>query len=579
MTKHYLPSNTRRWLPALLSFGLLYGCANAPQKQVDDKPVIPKRVPEKVADRQFSTETLYALMVAEMAIDRKRYDIALTNYVQQAAATRDPDVAARATQIARILKAHTPALEMALLWAELEPYSTDAQLIACAELIDANRLDEALVFSEQLLASNNVTAFDAIAVKAAEGDISDVRSLIDRYQTLADQHPDNYQLQMGLSVLLQRDEQTDAALAAISRAQALEPENIRAGFQETRILQQMGQQDLALEKLAQLVAENPDNIGLRARYARILSAYDLNASREQFEILQRQAPNDQDILFSLALVEMESGRLHQAEEHFLNLLQRGFYQSAAHYNLGSIYSKRNETALAIEHFMQVEEGPNYLAAQAKASDILVNNNRPEEAAALLRQQRLKVDPGYHEGLYTLESEVLAGAGQMVAAEEVLTNGLNSFPQSTRILYARAMLYSRINAMSAAEADLKQILAITPDNAAALNALGYTLADRAERIEEAYLYIKKALELTPDDPAVMDSMGWVQYRRGNIEQALEQLRAALKAMPDHEIAAHLGEVLWVSGGREEARQVWKQGLELNPRSPIIRETIQRLQADI
>lgn len=561
----------------MASVALLQGCSTAPIKQTQQaEPEAP--IPAKVADRQFSVETLYALLVAEMAIDRKRYDIALNNYVQQAATTRDPDVTARATQIARILKAHQPALEMAQLWVDLEPYNTDAQLIASAELIEANRLDEAMALSERLLADGNPTAFDAIAVKAAEGDIEQSRALAQLYESLAGKHPDNYQLQLGLSVLFQHDNRNEEALVAVHRALQIQPNNVRAGFQETRILQQMGKQDLALEKLAELVKENPDNFGLRARYARILSAYDLNASREQFEILLNQAPTDPEILFSLALIENESGRLEQAESHFLSLLRRGYYISSAHFHLGTIYEKRNQRDLALEHYLEVEPGQNYLGAMVNATELMVNSNEELQALKLLRDQREVVGPGYREGLFILESEILATAGQMKDAENILSQGLEEFPQSTRLLYSRAMLYSRIDYLAAAEQDLKLILSIAPNNAAALNALGYTLADRTDRIDEAYLYIKKALELTPDDPAVMDSMGWVLYRRGNFDQALVQLRKAMVAMPDHEIAAHLGEVLWVSGIEQEARDVWREGLKLNPQSAVIRETIDRLNAD-
>lgn len=578
MTRLFVPNPIRTFVISASACTFLYGCASAPQQE-DASELRPQPAPQQVADRSFTTESLYALLVAEMAIDRKRYDIALNNYVQQAAATRDPNVTAQATRIARILKAHQPALEMAQLWMELEPNNSDAQLIASAELIEANRLDDALAISEQLLAQDEATAFDAIAVKAADNDLASVTSLLARYESLAARHPQNYQLQLGLSVLLQRAERNDEALVAIKRAQKLEPDNVRAGFQESRILQQMGQQDLALDKLAVLVEENPENIGLRARYARILAGTDIQASREQFTILNKQSPGDRDILFSLALVEMESGHLAEAEEHFLQLLQRGYYQSAAHYHLGMIYDKRQDMAPAMEHLLQVEQGPNYLAAMAKATEILARLNRSQDAIAVLQTQRPQVDPAYREGLYMIESDVLSGTGQMLDAETVLTTGLSEFPDSTRLLYARAMLYSRIDNMSAAEQDLKQILVLTPDNAAALNALGYTLADKTDRLEEAYLYIKRAYELTPDDAAVMDSMGWVQYRLGNLKEAIEQLRAALKAMPDHEIAAHLGEVLWVSGVRDEAREIWRSGLELNPRSAIIRETMQRLKAEM
>ncbi len=569
----------RLWPIALLT--ALQACSTAPvQPQVVEEEIPAEKLPpEKVADRSFNTETLYALMVAEMAIDRKRYDIALNNYVQQAVSTRDPLVTARATQIARILKAHQPALEMAELWVDLEPHSTDAQLIATAELIEANRVEEAVTMSTRLLEAGSSTAFDSIAVKASEGDIEQVQKLSAKYAELLKTYPNEEQLLLGYSVLLQQEGKDAEALDAIGKALVLNPQNIRASFQETRILQQMGKQDLALEKLSNLVKENPDNFALRARYARVVSATDLNESREQFQTLLKQSPNDPEILFSLAIVEKESSRLEQAEQHFKDLLSMGYYRNSAHYHLGHIYEKQNDLDLAVEHYSQVEPSQNFLSAMVQVTSLLSNNNREIDALTLLREKRATAEGNYQEGLFILESDVLSTAGQMNAAKLVLSDALEAFPESTKLLYARAMLYTRIDYIDAAEQDLKKILAVTPDNAAALNALGYTLADRTDRIEEAYLYIKKAFELTPDDPAVIDSMGWVQYRRGNYEQALIRLRQAMKAMPDHEIAAHLGEVLWVTGGRDEAKEIWKQGLELKPQSDVIHKTLQRLQVTL
>jgi len=270
---------------------LFTGCTSHPSQNTTLAPSAPPQplTPLKVADRSFSSEALYALLVAEIAIDRRRYDVALGNYVQQATATRDPEVAARATQIARILKSHQSALEMAQLWEDLEPYNEDAQLIVISELIEANRLTEATEHATMLLRAGSETAFDTIAVKATENDITVVRQLIGLYGPLTQEFPTSASLLFGYSVLLQYNEQLKDALSAVNKSIALDPSNVRFAFQETRILQQMGQQDLALSKLRKLVNNNPDNISLRAKYARIISTHDLGESRKQFEILHQQA--------------------------------------------------------------------------------------------------------------------------------------------------------------------------------------------------------------------------------------------------------------------------------------------------
>lgn len=559
----------------------LNGCANTPQQLADTEQQDTRPTDESyvIPNREFTTDTLYALLVAEMALDRKRYDVALGNYVQQANATRDPRVAARATHIARVLKARKPALEMSQLWASLDPNNEEAKLVAIAELIEADQLNEALDISTLLLETGKATAFDSIAVQAEKGHISRVQYLIGRYQSLLNTYQEHGELWVGYSILLQQDGQLEEALDAAKKGKKLDKNSIQSTFQETRVLQAMGKQDLARERLAALVEANPDNIGLRARYARIVSTSDLEEAGKQFTLLHEKAPHDADILFSLGLVEKEQGKLSSAQQRFELLIARGQHSSSAHFHLANIMLRLGRNEEAVTQFMQVEPGQHYVSSMAKATEILIGTDQKARALELLEKEKSRATGTHQESLYLLESDIHSQAGQMSVSETALNAGLKAFPQSTRLLYARAMLYTRIDYISGAERDLKQVLEIMPLNAAALNALGYTLADKTERFEEAYGYIKKAFELNPNDPAVMDSMGWVAYRLGNYEEALSQLEQAMSALPDHEIAAHLGEVLWVTGQQERAIDVWKQGLKLKPQSKIIHQTIHRLDASL
>lgn len=549
--------------------------------------VAPQTVPEKktakkpnvVADKPFPIETLYALLVAEMAIDRKRYDIALSNYVQQAIQTRDVTVASRATQLARGLNARQSALEMSQLWSELDPNNADARLIRSIELIEANELLEAFELSKKNLENGEATAFESIAVKAEKDDIKVVKALQNNYAELLNEHKEDIGLWLGYSILLQQAGQLDEALEAVYKANELNKNNFRTVFQETRVLHKMGKAELANERLGELVDQNPNNIGLRVRYARLVWNTSPETAREQFKILHELSPNDPEILYSLALVEKDLGLLDSAKIQFKLLLTNNQYPSAAHYHLGDIWQKQRETQTAFKHYMQVGAGQNYVAATIKASDILVAQNRRDEALALIKERQQITTEKTQESLFMIEADIYSQAGKLAEAKQALSNGLKTFPNSERILYSRAMLNTQIDSIAAAERDLKRVLELVPEHAAALNALGYTLADKTNRYQEAYEYIKQAYALTPKDPAVIDSMGWIAYRLGNITEALVRLREAMTAFPDHEIAAHLGEVLWVNGNQEEAIDVWKQGLKLSPKSKIIHNTLDRLEAEI
>ncbi len=535
--------------------------------------------PVVIEDRPFTMDSLYALMVAELAISRKRYDIALGNYVQQALSTQDIGVAARATHIARGLNARQSALEMSQLWLDLEPHNKDAQLIASYELIEANHLLEAFELSAAMLKKGESPAFDSIAAKAEKGDISIVNELIDRYSSLIPEYKGESSLWLGYSILLMQAGQLEAALDAAKKAKSLDKGSIKTAFQETRVLHKMGKTAEANESLATLVKENPENIGLRARYARLIWPSSPDEAREQFKILHQQSPGDGEILYSLALVEKDLGHLDAAKARFQLLISRNQYPSEAYFHLGEIAQKQHDDALALSHYEKVGAGQSYVRAIMNATDILVAQNKRNEAVEKLKTEQKTADGAALQSLYLLEADLYQNENQFDKAEAALTAGIKKFPNSTQLIYSRAMVYAQQNLVTPAERDFKRVLELVPENAAALNALGYTLADQTDRYQEAYEYIKQAYALTPEDPAVIDSMGWVAYRLGNYEEALEKLRKAMKAFPDHEIAAHLGEVLWVTGNHEEAQRVWKQGLELNPASAIIEQTLRRLEAKI
>lgn len=578
----------RRWRRLLVCcpLALIVSCSSitseqegaASQTETANPPPVEKPI-EMVTDRPFSADTLYALLVAEMAIDRKRYDIALSNYVQQALSTLDVNVAARATQIARGLNARQSALEMAQLWLDLAPTDQHARIIASIELIEANHLLEAFDLAAKILKDGEDAAFESIALKAENADISVVNTLIERYEELLKQHDDHANLWLGQSLLLQKAGRYEEALKAAQKAKTLDDDPVRSAFQETQVLHKMGKVTLANKRLSELVENNPENIGLRARYARLVWSVSPNEARKQFRILHEQNPADGDILYSLALVEKDLGLLEEATANFSQLIKNDQHTSSAHFHLGEIYENTKQTDKALVHYRKVTAGQNYVAAMVNATAILVGQNRREEAIALISAEQERQQGTEAQSLYLLEADIHSKAGHAAAAEASLSDGIEKFPDSTRLLYARALLYAQNDRISAAEKDFKKVLELVPENAAALNALGYTLADATDRYQEAYEYIKQAYALTPDDPAVIDSMGWVAYRMGNYEEALQYLRQAMAALPDHEIAAHLGEVLWVTGKHQEATEIWRKGLELNPESEIIHQTMHRLEAKI
>ena len=177
-------------------------------------------------------------------------------------------------------------------------------------------------------------------------------------------------------------------------------------------------------------------------------------------------------------------------------------------------------------------------------------------------------------IYITRGGLLREAGRYEDAMETYNTALGILPGNRDLLYARALVAEKVGRIDILEEDIKVILKAEPDNAHALNALGFTLADRTDRHNEAMGYLKRALEIMPDDAAIIDSMGWVNYRLGNYTEAIRLLRDALSRFDDAEIAAHLGEVLWVSGNRDEARQIWQEALDKSPSDPVLQKVMQR-----
>jgi Flp pilus assembly protein TadD len=211
--------------------------------------------------------------------------------------------------------------------------------------------------------------------------------------------------------------------------------------------------------------------------------------------------------------------------------------------------------------------------------LLDGDDKSAEALTSLHQLQARAgdDPKQLGDAFLLEAELLHKHQRSEEAIAVYDRGLKALPDDTRLLYARALLNDDLNHVDAAVRDLRRVLDLQPNDADALNALGYTLADRTDQQKEALDLIGKALVLKPNEPAIIDSMGWVQYRLGNLDEAVQQLRTAFAKQPDAEIAAHLGEVLWVSGQKDEARKIWEQGRRKDSKNKVLLETIHRLES--
>ncbi len=545
-------------------------------------------VPEQVAatqtesavkgpERAFPNDSLYALLVAEFALRRQAYDVTLEQYMEQSAVLRDPGVSAHTTHLTQFLQREDEALRSAQLWVELDPANADANNTLAELLARKGRTAEALpylVVVERQTGSANFPMLLNGFGQLNEAQRTELLHAIDR---LATEFPLNSRLLLTQALIHTEYRQYDQALDDLDKLFKLEPAQPQAVLLEARILLEQNA-DNPYARLQEVLQENPDAQLLRLQYARMLTATDMPAAREQFEILLNQSPQDGDLLFSLALVNREIGDSAAANAHLRQAIALGQRVNEAYYYLGRMAEDDNDREEAIANYMQVGDGQEYLAANSRIGQILAEDGQLDRSHTWFQEQRDKY-PLQRDQLYTLEADILTRAGAANTAIELLNQALAVTPDNTSLRYARAMTSEQQDDLVSMEKDLRTILAADPNNATALNALGYTLADRTTRYTEALELVSRALQLQANEPAILDSMGWVLFRMGRYEESVVYLTRAYAELPDPEVATHLGEVLWAKGDNEAAIKVWQGALLRDPNHPALLGTLNRLGIDL
>lgn len=546
---------------------------NSPANDTDPLPLTQtSSTVTKTTD--FSTDTLISLLTAEIAGQRDRFDIASKNYSQQAQITGDPGVAERAFRIAEYLGEEQRALDNALAWANAAPDSLEAQRSAAIQLAQAQRYEEAMQYMEKVLIAQGDTQFDFLALSAAQSDQKNIRALLQSFDHLLIKYPQNQQLVFSKAILLSQDDRKADALTLLEK-QSKKNATAATILLRARLLSQLGRGEEALPLLRRALEDNPEDGRLRITYARqFIELNRFEEGRAEFIELLQQSPSDDDLRFSLALINMDLKAWREAQAYLEELILRGSHINAAQYNLGQVYEELNDTEQALNAYSAVFVGNNYLPAQQRIITLLLNDGRLRESATHFNEQR-SARPDVAIQLHLIEAEALASNGHIQTAWVRINQALQDHPNNPSLLYTRAMVADKRDDLPQFEHDLRLIIEDDPNNAMALNALGYTLADRTDRLEEARQLIEQAHELEPYDAAITDSLGWVYYRLGDLATAERLLREAFDAFPDAEVAAHLGEVLWQQNKQREARQVWNQALANQPNDAVLLETIQRL----
>ncbi|QEY58214.1 tetratricopeptide repeat protein [Pseudomonas sp. C27(2019)] len=558
---------------------ILSGCQiltsdNSVSTNLTEAPATPQTTTASEPSADFTTDTLISLLTAEIAGQRDRFDIASEHYSQQAQITGDPGVAERSLHIAEYMGDKQRALDSALIWADAAPDNLEAQRSAAIQLAQAKRYEEAMQRMETVLLANGDTQFDFLALSAVRSDRKTRQALLQSFDRLISKQPHNQQLIFSKAILLSQDERSEEALQLLE-AQPKKTAAPAITLLRARLLSRLNRGEEALPLLRNALKNQPNDNRLRMAYARqLIDLNQLEEARAEFIELLQQSPNDDELRFSLALINMDLEAWLEAQVYLEDLISRGSYTDAAYYNLGRVFQELDEIEQALSAYNAVQPGQNYLAAQQRTSTLLLENQRLSDNTVHFEMQRM-INTDLAIQLYLIETESLATHDQVETAWLRINQALKHYPDDPSLLYTRAMVAEKRNDLAQLEEDLRLIIKRDPENAMALNALGYTLADRTERLQEARQLIEQAHQLEPNDAAITDSLGWVYYRLGDLVAAERLLREAFSTYPDAEVAAHLGEVLWQQGKRKEARRIWNQALESQPNNSVLLETMQRL----
>ncbi|MGC2519420.1 MAG: tetratricopeptide repeat protein [Burkholderiales bacterium] len=545
------------------------GELQAAAPEAEDRSNLPK---------QDLTETiLYEFLLAEIAGQRGNTGLAAQAYVDLAKRTRDPRIARRATEIALYVGMSGAAIEAARIWYEAEPDSQRPLQALAGLLVNAGRYDEALPLLKKLLAASPSGPGDGFSqLNRTLGGAQDKKAALKFVQGLAEDYPQLPQARFAVAQAAASAGEDPLALAEIRKASQLRPDWEAAVLLEAQLLLRKSADD-ALALLTRYLQKHPEAREVRLNYARMLVTQKRFAdARGEFQKLLADYPDNTDVTFAVALLSLQLDDYAVAESNLRRLLDSNYRdKSSVRLYLGQIAEEQKNFPEALRWYGEIDSGDQYLPAQIRYAQVLSKQGKLEAARAHLHQVNAR-DGEQRVQLVLAEAQLLREANQSQAAFDLIQQALDRLPNNPDLLYDYAMLAEKVERMDILESSLRKLIELRPEHAHAYNALGYSLADRNQRLPEARDLIEKALKLAPDDAFIVDSMGWVLYRMGDLKDALGYLRRAFDGRPDPEIAAHLGEVLWALGERDEAEKVWRDAARKSPDNETLVNTIKRLK---
>ena len=566
--------------------------AQDPSPDTDDNSVsMPDALGGQTAEDQknlpdipLTSQIVFQVLAAEVALQRDQPAPAYQTYLALARDTHDPRMAQRATEIALGAQSPSDALAAAQLWQQYAPTSERAAQLDASLLVLSGKPDDAEPLLARELAKvpeeNRGPAILALQLLVSRGPnrVGGLHVLQDLLKN--DMNRPEAQLAIARQQIVADD--APGARKSLEQALALKPDYLPAAL----TLSQMGPEERkeGIATLEKYVQQNPKSHDARLALAQMYLASDrLDDAQKQFEAMHKDNANDLTPLMALALIAIQKKDFVGAQPFLEQYAQKaektpGADPGQAYIYLSQLALEQKNEAAASNWLNKISPtSQQYIPAQITRAQLLEKQGKPEDARKLLAGLQAQ-DPRDQALIARTDAAILFDAKRYQEAEDRLAQATAEYPDDPDLTYDYAMAAEKNSHYDTMEAQLRKLIETQPDNPQAYNALGYSLADRGVRLQEADKLIQKASSLAPDDAFIMDSVGWVKYRLGDTTDALKLLRKAYDLQPNAEIGAHLGEVLWKTGAQDQARDAWREARKLEPDNDTLLKTLKRFQVN-
>jgi len=524
-----------------------------------------------------SAEVSARILQAEMALERKEYLEATTEYRKAAQMSNSVELARKATRLGFSYGFNDEALLAGKRWVKLDPDSDEARAFLgqlyfrLDDLRNSRRQFERLVKADpedpgrRLLSLISYLSDERVPERADEL----MRALAKPYKDSATAH-------YAVAVLALQAGDPEHAKKRASRSMELDPDYIRPQLLFARALMFEGETDEAIEYLAHLIGDSPQpdpDARMELALMYMLTGRDDDALSQVNQILLEQSGRV-DALRLMAIINFRAGRLDAAWDDFEDLMASGEYRMDALYYLARIADYRGQHERAVRLYREVQFGPNTIFSQRRASGLLAHQLDDEEGAFELLDDFAEASPNNAVEVVALKAQLLISLDRYDEGLELYEKAITYRPDNQNLILGRAELLLQVGRLDEAIVEYRAAVKRWPDSSMAINALGYTLADRTDQYDEAEKLIRKALAMNPESPAIIDSLGWVLYKLGEREEGLAELQRAYEGMNDPEVASHLVEVLAELERRDEALELLESAEKMDPDSELLKDVRSR-----